>query len=72
MIAGKLYRYKNIRTTLIIMENREWAHELQDIKMGDVLLCIEAQGVRRRLLDSNANIGWIVYSDCYDFWDEIS
>lgn len=28
------------------MENREWLYELQDIRMGDVFLCIETQSIK--------------------------
>ena len=74
MIPGKLYRYNHLSTTVIIMENRDWLYELQDIKMGNVFFCIETEPagkeLRARLLDSNGDIGWAMYHDIY--WEMIS
>jgi hypothetical protein len=74
MIPGKLYQYKHRSITVMIMEHRWQENELNDIKIGDVLLCIEVKPVRKklraRMINSNGEMGWVVYSDM--FWEMIS
>lgn len=75
MIPGKLYRYIHPSLTVMIMEHRwQEENELNHIKAGDILLCIEVGQVRKtlraKMLNSNGEMGWVVYSGI--FWDIIS